>query len=134
MTPDLFIAEARKLKGIKFHHQGRSVSGVDCIGLCVLAGQLCGINTQGDYTTYPRDPTGLLEPSLLSVLNKVKKENIQKGDILLLNIEGSPRHVAIYTGQTIIHAYAPARKVIEHDLNDKWRNKVLMGFRCKEFG
>ncbi|MDE3017017.1 MAG: hypothetical protein KGI29_08895 [Pseudomonadota bacterium] len=60
-------------------------------------------------------------------------EGILPGDIVLLKIDGSPQHLAIVSdmenGLGLIHAYAPARAVVEHRLDGWWLEKIEAAFR-----
>lgn len=140
------VAAARGWLGTRFHHQGRlkrtdkHKGGVDCLGLLIgvaaeLQLQLNGIYIaaldETDYSHYP--DTAKLKIKLGQVLSPTDKNNIQFGDVLLLNIDGNPQHLAIVTdrkeGYGIIHAYAPARAVVEHDLNSWWQERIEAVFR-----
>lgn len=53
-----------------------------------------------------------IKPSYKAVL-------IQAGDILLINFDGNPQHLAIANGEGgIIHSYAKAGRVVETTLDD----------------
>ena len=57
-----------------------------------------------------------------------RTEELRSGLIALFEIDGLARHLGIIAEKngylTLIHAYAPAHKVVEHRLDDKWRSKI----------
>lgn len=135
------ITAARGFLGTRFHHQGRlkktdnHKGGIDCLGLLIgIAQELKLPFTQYDETDYSHYPdVHKLRQKLSCAMQEISKENIQAGDIILLNIDGNPQHLAIVSeisGQlAIIHAYAPARSVVEHLLDDWWRQRIVTVFR-----
>lgn len=131
MTGADLIYNARALLGIPFRHQGRSRHGVDCIGLVVLSARACGLAVSADRTDYPRDPVGALQPALLARLSVVT-DAWRPGDVLLMRFGSEPQHVALWTGAGIIHAMARVGRVVEHDLDTKWRRRVVAVYRFPE--
>lgn len=129
-----FIAEAREWIGTKFHHQA-AVKGVgcDCIGLIRgVKNQLIedDILATLDYSMQPNnfrfynnlekhpelEPTNVLEPGIL----------------LLFKFIREPQHIAIYTDKnTIIHSYQPRGQVVEHRLDDKWKDRIHSMYKVK---
>ena len=128
---------ARRYLGTRFHHQGRlkknsgGKGGIDCLGLLVMVAaelDLRGRNGEKlsdfDARDYSHQPDArALRAKLESLLYPTTI--IAPGNILLLNVDGSPQHLAIATDTGIIHAYAPARAVVEHALDDYWRGKIV---------
>lgn len=141
------IACARGWLGTRFHHQGRLKKtaghngGVDCLGLLTgIARELDLHDAHGvplaslDKTDYGHLPDGhALHEGLSRALIPVPLADIQPGCILLIALEEVPRHLAIATdyppGTGMIHAYAQARKVVEHTLDGWWRERVWACFR-----
>ena len=70
---------------------------------------------------------------LAAAMQEIPINDIQAGDILLFSIDNNPQHLAIvsdFLGDLgIIHAYAPARAVVEHALDAWWRKKIVSAFR-----
>ena len=71
---------------------------------------------------------------LLRHFKRYNKTDIQKGDVVLVRIDEHAQHVAVvgdYTpdGFSLIHAYAPARAVVEHALDAWWRERIQAAFR-----
>lgn len=130
------VEAARRYLGVPFRHQGRSRLGVDCLGLLVCIARDCDLKhdekqifllDEVDYGHFP-DPKRLYF-GLMKVFEPVSREDMHVGDVLLLRIDGQARHLAVvgdYSlgGLSLIHAYAPARKVVEHRLDESWMEKV----------
>jgi hypothetical protein len=141
------VAAARGWLGTRFHHQGRlkktatHKGGVDCLGLLVgIARELDLRYTDGtllaeldrtDYTYFP--DTNYLQQQLERVLCYVPLEGMAPGHVALVRIEQFPQHMAIISdlagGFGFIHSYAPARAVVEHTLDEYWRNRIARVYR-----
>ncbi len=140
MNKDI-VACARGFLGTRFHHQGRlkksdtHKGGVDCLGLLIgVAEELNLPFIKYDETSYSHYPdTEKLRKNLANAMQEIPIENIEIGDILLLNVDGNPQHLAIVSENAgeiaIIHAYAPAKAVVEHVLDDWWREQTVSVFR-----
>lgn len=147
-SADDIINAARSWLGTRFLHQGRlkktqtSRGGVDCLGLLIgIAKELQLVDHKGkalasyDNTSYPHTPdTTKLLGHLHHLLIPKPITKLKKADICLFNINGNPQHLAIITEAhlqtaTMIHAYAQARKVIEHELDEHWRQSMVAAFQ-----
>jgi len=119
------ITLARSLVGVPFLHQGRSLKGLDCVGVLVYIAKELGIATV-DYTQYSREPDGkILQEKLNTYLHRKIIIDFSPGDILLMIDTKMPCHVAVYTDKgTIIHANSKLGKVVEHRLSEDWRRKI----------
>lgn len=149
---EVIVKEAREWLGTRFHHQGRlrknlaDSGGCDCLGLLLgvagsldlrspRTGVLLTVLDRKDYGHHP-DEYGLrkeLEAQLLPVSEHEKAP----GDIGLFAIGGRTRHLGIlsdYPDGTLglIHAYAPARRVVEHRLDGLWEERLAAVFRVGE--
>lgn len=143
----LIVEEARSWIGTKFHHQGRlkkngnDRGGCDCIGLIigVCANLNISINDNAlnevSKNDYSMEPNGLLLKNKLDqYLDRVNLSNISIGDILLFRFNRDPQHLGIISDYTnggfgLIHCYAQAKGVVEHVLDDNWRNKIVSAYR-----
>lgn len=127
MVPAMrIIEEARSLCGVPWKHRGRSMEGVDCIGLVILAAvragldlfAMCGIHDQ----SYGRRPQRKLFE--LVQLHCRRADQLQPGCLLLFRFQGDAyaRHFGIFTERsTVIHAECKARHaVIEHGYRSQW--------------
>lgn len=136
MTPAEVVNAARLALGTPFRHQGRSVgSGLDCAGLlahvCASLGQ--PVIEQSGYGRRPLD--GLLEAALDAQPALVRVRTApQQGDFVLMKFEAdkAPAHLGIVAGKTLIHAWAVARKVCEHDFDAEWKRRVVRVYRLME--
>lgn len=139
------IAQARDWIGVPFAHQGRSRSGVDCLGLLVMVAQGLALNFQcrpvrdcDDVTYGHRPDTVQLRAGLCAYLEPLSITAMQPADIVLMRVEHVPQHLAIVSdypepGQRgMIHAYAPARKVVEHRLCERWSSAIEAVFRLPQ--
>ncbi len=136
---------ARQFLGIRFMHQGRSLAGLDCLGLLIVTANRCDLHFDGkkadalDIPHYGNRPDAvLLKEKLDKHLQPITLEAVREGDIVLLTIEGLAQHLALITDYPIagergmIHAYAPARKVIEHRYDTLWWGRSCAAYRLPQ--
>lgn len=141
------VAAARSWLGTRFLHQGRlkrsgsTAGGVDCLGLLVgVAAELRLCDSAGktltgfDRVDYGHNPERYtLQSALETLLTPIPCDAIQPGDVALMTLERSPQHVGIISdhpdGLGLIHAYASARKVVEHRLDESWRRRIIAAYR-----
>ena len=128
LTAQTIITAATAYIGTRWHHQGRSTAGMDCLGLVVLTARDCGIEV-ADQFGYARQPDGhLLRAELEKQLERIAEP--EPGAVLLMRFEQNPQHVALMAdGGDIIHAYATARKVVRHRLDDLWARRIVAVYR-----
>lgn len=127
MVPGWQLVEtARDWLGVPFLHQGRTRLGVDCIGFVAAAAGDVGVS---DFlvrlpANYSRAPQGELFAGLAAAAARV--EVPEAGDVVLIQWPRAahPSHVAIYTGETIIHCYQRAGRVVEHGFREPWLNRA----------
>ncbi len=139
------VAAARGWLGTRFHHQGRirktatHKGGVDCLGLLIGVAIECGLLSRlgtplqhHDELDYPHYPDSVhLQEVLGNLLYPVDVSAVSAGDVVLMNIDSNPQHLAIATNTGIIHAYAPARAVVEHALDAWWRERIVAVYRLQ---
>ena len=129
------VAAARSWLGVRWRHQGRTVrDGVDCIGLCICVARECGYSVP-NATGYARRQDGSqLMAALSTHLSPVPKGQGSQGDVALFRDDGFPVHVGILALrrgiQTVIHAHARRRQVLEEPLETIGQPFAL--FRLKE--
>lgn len=127
---DKLVAAARACVGTPWRHQGR-VPGqhLDCVGLVWYTGVSAGLlPRERDFTTYGRMPQPERMGEILAnffTIHRPTPANLKPGSILWLKILGDPMHLAIYTGETIIHAVSsgPAQ-VVEHGFRGPWPKRI----------
>lgn len=126
------VFEARKWVGVPYRHQGRSRTGVDCIGLAVVVVRELGLMDY-DIDGYSRVPSGRMMTRLMAErLQTIDLADAQPGDLLHMAFTGQPQHVAIVSSDNparIIHADAVAGRVVEHALDANWRGLVRGAYR-----
>lgn len=146
---------ARSWVGTNFHHQGRLKKGgnkpndfkgaVDCVGLIV------GVAKELDLKSHLRDKSGAYIPlHKFDETNYSREPNGQRlrhyfdkflqpiptpyeftpGTILLMKFAKYPQHCGVVGfhpsgGLSLIHAFQPVGRVCEHELTDKWKNKIV---------
>ena len=138
-SADVIIDTARSYLGTRFRHQGRTrAEGLDCLGLLLAIANDIGVTWQADISAvhaqcgYSHMPctTELRRGLELSLIAK-HVVAMQISDIVLLCVQGRAQHLGMLAryGEShdfsIIHAYAPARKVVEHRLDDVWRQAIV---------
>lgn len=152
LITDNLLAEARSWLGTPFKHQGRLKGvGCDCLGL--LIGVAAALDLQGkggqkladlDNLSYGHFPDeNALRAGLDAALYPA--ENLSAGCIVLIKIEGRAQHLGMIGSLesgvwsleenqtlnsklqtlTLIHAYAPHRKVVEHRLSEEWWERIV---------
>lgn len=135
VTREQIVAEAREWLGTRWQHQA-SVKGLaaDCIGL--VRGVALNLGLLNDpeqlrpWMDYGRIPDGAkLRQGLDRFMQPVDPAQSMLGDVLLMRFERQPQHVAIVTDVGIIHAYAAARRVVEHGLDAQWRSRIVGAYR-----
>lgn len=135
------VAAARRYKGVRFRHRGRTPQALDCAGLVWRAYLDCGIELP-DFRLYGREPhedglvqhvrSALGEPFLLA---SPPDAALQPGDVLVVRYEIEPHHLGIVTdypyggAHGVIHADGMAGKVIEHRLDAATCTRITHVFR-----
>ena len=144
--------QARTWLGTRFHHQGRIKKsathngGVDCLGLLIGVSEELSLKSRDgiiplhtldniNYGDFPDNK--FLCHQLKTHLTEIPKNTVKSGDVVLMNFDNSPQHLGIisdyplseYNKLGLIHSYAPAKKVIEHRLDENWLAKIENAFR-----
>jgi NlpC/P60 family putative phage cell wall peptidase len=131
ITREQIVAEARAWIGTRYQHQA-CLKGVatDCIGLIAGVARELELPEAAAYLATPEfrhygrlpDPKMLLRACAQFL---ERKETPEPGDVLLMSFTGEPSHFAIFTGDSIIHAWTQRRKVCEHTLDDTWLARIV---------
>ncbi len=133
MTPAGLIAAAREAIGTPFRHQGRSLRGLDCAGLVMFVAAKFDI-PYIDAGAYDRQPSNGLLESMLDCqpsLERIDLANIAAGAVLAMRFKREPQHLGLFTGDSLIHAYAVVGQVCEHAMTAEWRRRVVRAYRFK---
>jgi hypothetical protein len=133
VSAEAFVAAARSFVGVPWRHLGRARTGVDCIGLVLLAAREAGVELP-DPAPYAREPQGtrLLE-GILGHAPRVAET--APGDVLLFRMGLYGGHVGIASVHpawgvpACLHAYAPRRQAVEQPMDDELRAALLGAFR-----
>ena len=128
-----FVAAARSYVGVPWRHLGRSRTGLDCIGLVLLAAREAGVELT-DPAPYAREPQGTrLLQGILGHAERVSE--VMAGDILLFRMGLYGGHVGIASVHpawgvpACLHAFAPRRQVVEQPMDAELRAALLGAFR-----
>jgi len=124
---------ARKYLGVPWKHQGRNEYGLDCVGLGILVAHDLQY-TNFDFTNYKMDPDPIIMRYYLNQnLVRVRHFKFRKaGDFFYMCFYKHPQHLAIYTSDnTIIHSAAIFGGVVEHSLDDYWKNRIKEVYRFR---
>lgn len=125
MTAAAVAQYARSLVGTRYRLHGREPgSGLDCLGLVGYALSLAGKNPVLPNAYSLRQRVGvapLYRFAAASGLTEVNDE-IRAGDIVLFSLSGAQHHLAVrLDDQTIVHAHAGLRRVVEGPAGADWR-------------
>ena len=119
MTPREVIEAARTHVGVPFRHQGRDARGMDCVGLPIVIGRELGLVLSNfDISNYGRLPTGDLIVRLRTYCRQIPAP--VPGCAVVIAWTKTAAHVAIYTGETLIHSYQSVGRVVEHGYRGRW--------------
>jgi len=128
---------ARGWLGAPWRHLGRSLAAVDCIGLVVLAHRATGFDVP-DPAPYARDPDGaaILRGLAEAGARRVPPGQERPGDVLVFRSDGvNGGHVGILAERdgvlTVIHAYAPRRRVVEEPLAQELAEALIGAWRME---
>jgi len=127
------VNEARKWIGTRWQHQGRSTAGLDCVGLLIVIAHTLDLSAF-DFRAYGRRPDGTrLVHHFDEQLQAVGNDARELGDALLLTERRFPCHCGILAErdghETIIHAHAARRQVVEEPFTLEWRQRWLQTYR-----
>ena len=124
------IEAAKACEGTPFHHQGRAPGlGLDCIGLIVAALRAIGVAVD-DRTDYRPRPDGVSLIAALEAHGARRVETIEAGDVLVFRYDQQPQHVALaLSGERMVHAFAPAGKVVESEIGAYWKRRLVAVYR-----
>jgi hypothetical protein len=128
-----FVTAARGYVGVPWRHLGRSRTGVDCIGLVLLAARDVGCDLPYP-APYAREPQGtrLLE-GILAHAERIA--SVEPGNVLLFRLGLYGGHVGIASVHpawgvpACLHAYAPRRQVVEQPMDAELRTALIGAFR-----
>lgn len=135
ITREAIVEEARTYLGTKWRHQGRSRTGIDCVGLVVKIAHKFEV-TDFDMTNYGRQATSF---NFLKVFqehaDEISIKDVLDGDIIVFADGNNPCHAGLastrYDTRYFIHASAARRVVMEERYDEEWRRKSVAFFRYR---
>lgn len=134
MVPAAAVIDiARTYRETPFRHQGRRPGvGLDCVGMLVCAFRAAGLRVP-DRRGYGRQPDPAMMAGGLSeaLVRHPRTRPWQPADVLWMQFD-APQHLALYTGRSIIHAYAQVGRVVEHRVDPLWVSRVVSVWRHPE--
>jgi cell wall-associated NlpC family hydrolase len=116
-----YAEAAKRLSGIRWKRNGRSLQGVDCSGLCIVAGQLVGLQVsdhQGHYDAlFPTEDQ--VVGGLLRAGELVDKPS--EGCLFGCRLNGFPHlsHMGVVLADGfVIHMHARRRRAVIERMRD----------------
>jgi cell wall-associated NlpC family hydrolase len=136
------VEAARRYKGTRFRHRGRTPRAVDCVGLGILAYRDCGV-VLPDFVLYSTEPSAqgpLLEQHLTVALGPpvhvgpILPAQLQVGDVVAMRFAKAPHHVGIigdyrFGGFSLIHSDGHTGRVLEQRLAPDMVARITHVFR-----
>jgi len=131
------VAAARGMVGRRWRHQGRSATGVDCVGLVLLSARAAGFTVE-DVTGYSRRALGVgFLGHFRPRMRGVSVFEGRPGDVLVFTETVYPCHCGVLGGvlaerrgeATVIHAHGGRGRVLEEPLEGDLRRRLAFVFR-----
>lgn len=127
---------ARKYKGVKWKHIGRTIFGLDCCGLILVSCRDLGYDFE-EVTPYQRIPSGYdIVRECERYLVRGDRQEIVPNDVILFRQNVYPAHMGVIgqlNGQlSLIHAYAKVGRVVEEYFDPVWRDQMTHVFKLPE--
>lgn len=122
MNAQDIVTIARTFIGVPFRHQGRSRYGLDCAGLVVETWRAAGCLPEGfrEPKAYGRLPSAELIAAVERYCTPTTRADAGTLVLIRWTNHPDPSHLAICTGDTLIHAYQIASAVIENGYRGAW--------------
>lgn len=101
VTRQEWVATLLRCEGARYVHQGRDpATGLDCVGPLIWAARALGLKPASfDINGYAPQPDGSLQPLLDEHLERVSRDALGLGDVVLNGFRlGPPRHIAVIVG------------------------------------
>ena len=144
VTRKQIVDAAMSMRGVPFRHQGRSMNGVDCVGILYVILQAVNypaiIDVEG-YRVSP--PASVILDTMRANFDEIALSDAREGDIYLMRIGGrKAKHASVIVNMTrdiekgiepeIVHAYGHGGKgCVVVDALANWQSKCVYAFRLK---
>lgn len=134
VTRDQIITEAKKYLGVPYKHAGRNEFGMDCVGPIIKVGHNLKLFSY-DTINYPKRPSGTdFIQKMGQHMQRIQVAEATHGDVIVCSEPRHPCHCGFLeispSGQKyMIHAYAPARKVIREPITPFREARMMLAFR-----
>tara|TARA_R110000824_G_scaffold20947_1_gene78566 strand:+ start:704 stop:1123 length:420 start_codon:yes stop_codon:yes gene_type:complete len=135
---ETFADEIEKLVGIRFIKQGRTLQGLDCLGIIIYALKQMGITpkTRDDYSlhgeNYSEDLIRYINYSCDPVSDISES---QRGDLIVFSafFNGYPKHLGVIdvAGDSFIHTNEELGKCVREEMNENWQGLTHSIWRIK---
>lgn len=145
ITPDRVITESHKFLGVPFCHRGRSVLGLDCLGLIICSFKKCGIFIPNDdgIAYAPQWWKKNEERLHIHLLKYGFEEVVQpiRGDVITFRLFGEiypAHHCGIWVSEDrMIHTWGSGpqigRKTKIEDIGSALKRRIGSYFRYKGY-
>lgn len=140
MTRAEIIAAAHGWLGTPWVHQASCRgAGADCIGLVAGVAAECGSPDAARFLATPawrcygRHPDSTFLFAVCDeLMDRIAVEAAALADLLVFRCGKHPMHFGIVAdGGRMIHAWLGAGKVCEHQLDAKWRARIVRAYRIR---
>lgn len=110
---------ARALVGTPFRLQGRSRSGLDCIGVALATFGVPAESVRRDYRMRG-DHAAEMRDHLATYFRRVPATQLGPGDLMLMRVSSDQLHLGVRTRLGFVHAHAALRRVVETPGTPEW--------------
>lgn len=127
-----------RFQAVPFRHQGRTLRGMDCIGVLVYAFGKAGfvLNDRTDYGRLPANrklAASMVEHFGEALPGPYRMEDLRPGDLVTMSWGAEECHVALIVdhpyGIGMLHAYNSAQRVVEHRVDDLVLKRITAVYR-----
>jgi hypothetical protein len=131
MTRDEIITEGRRYleRPTPWRHMGRTITGVDCIGMICGIADAFGIPYE-DIDGYSRNPDGRFVAHVMKFMIYRTPQTVAPGCAVIFRDAHQPCHIGLITQKYdrlyLLHASLAKRCVVEEEYDSYWTGK----FRC----
>lgn len=134
-----FVNAVESYLGTPYHHQGRLPgTGIDCVGVPIVALQSGGIDVPEGRIEYDRVPREL-ESNLDRVLDRVPWDERRVGDLVLFwySTRRRGQHVGVIVDRSddvdyIVHSHSSRNCVIRERISTFWAPRIIRAYRHPE--